>query len=83
LSAIKSHCRKVGPFRHARDLRLSVELAFVPTAPRGHFDAKPANWSTITLMVFLSSRTTLHVDRISDKSPDATAVTSAMLRTCR
>ena len=61
-------------------------LPSVPTsrATRVTSDAKPLSWSTITLMVFLSSRISPFTSTVIffDRSPRATAVvTSAMLRT--
>ena len=62
-------------------------LPSVPTsrATRVTSDAKPLSWSTIVLMVFLSSRISPFTSTVilRDRSPRATAVvTSAMLRTC-
>jgi hypothetical protein len=59
----------------------------VPTsrATRVTSDANDESWSTIVLMVFLSSRISPFTSTVIffDRSPDATAlVTSAMLRTC-
>ena len=61
-------------------------LPSVPTsrATRVTSDAKELSWSTIVLMVFLSSRISPFTSTVIffDRSPDATAVvTSAMLRT--
>ncbi len=61
-------------------------LPSVPTsrATRVTSDANDRNWSTIVLMVFLSSRNSPRTSTVIffDKSPLATAVvTSAMLRT--
>ena len=61
-------------------------LPSVPTsrATRVTSDAKALSWSTITLMVFFSSRISPFTSTVIffDKSPFATAVvTSAMLRT--
>ena len=62
-------------------------LPSVPTsrATRVTSDANAFNWSTIVLMVFLSSSTSPDTSTVilRDRSPRATAVvTSAMLRTC-
>ncbi len=62
-------------------------LPSVPTsrATRVTSAAKPLSWSTIVLMVFLSSRISPCTSTVilRDRSPRATAVvTSAMLRTC-
>src|SRR5262245_1609090 len=62
-------------------------LPSVPTsrATRGTSAANERSWSTIVLMVFLSSRISPFTSTVifRDRSPRATAVvTSAMLRTC-
>ena len=62
-------------------------LPSVPTsrATRVTSAAKPLSWSTIVLMVFLSSRISPRTSTVilRERSPFATAVvTSAMLRTC-
>ena len=62
-------------------------LPSVPTsrATRVTSEAKPLSWSTITLMVFFSSRISPFTSTVIffDRSPRATAVvTQAMLRTC-
>ncbi len=62
-------------------------LPSVPTsrATRVTSAAKPLSWSTMVLMVFLSSRISPRTSTVilRDRSPLATAVvTSAMLRTC-
>ena len=62
-------------------------LPSVPTsrATRVTSDAKERSWSTMVLMVFLSSRISPFTSTVIflDRSPAATAVvTSAMLRTC-
>ena len=61
-------------------------LPSVPTsrATRLTSEAKPLSWSTIVLMVFLSSRISPRTSTVifAERSPRATAVvTSAMLRT--
>ena len=62
-------------------------LPSVPTsrATRVTSEAKPLSWSTIVLIVFLSSRISPRTSTVIffERSPLATAVvTSAMLRTC-
>ena len=62
-------------------------LPSVPTsrATRVTSEANEFNWSTIALMVFLSSRISPRTSAVTFlvRSPDATAVvTAAMLRTC-
>jgi hypothetical protein len=66
---------------------LAAELAFRAHLARARgvtFEAKELSWSTIVLMVFLSSRISPFTSTVilRDRSPLATAVvTSAMLRT--
>jgi hypothetical protein len=87
--AMSSRCRS-GPSRCPPTPFTSAwppSLPSVPTsrATRVTSDAKELSWSTIVLMVFLSSRISPRTSTVIflERSPLATAVvTSAMLRTC-